>query len=63
MKKLALSFALLFVSCDQEQAPTAILRMPNGNLSVYTVIIDGNEYYATRVHHGWTLCPKLPRKQ
>jgi hypothetical protein len=34
-----------------------------GYLQVRTVVLDGNEYYATRTHGGnWTLCPKLPPK-
>jgi len=31
-------------------------------MTLQVIVLDGNEYYATRVRDGWTLCPKLPIK-
>lgn len=39
------------------------VTMPGGNtIRIYTLVLDGNEYYATHVRDGWCLCPKLPKK-
>jgi hypothetical protein len=36
---------------------------PTNGMEIKVVVLDGNEYYATRTHAGyWTLCPKLPPK-
>lgn len=64
MKKfiLTLIFLPLVASCDTnveiKQADHVIFGM-----KIYTIILDGNEYYYTIGNNGSVhLCPKLPPK-
>lgn len=58
-------FAL--ASCEKSTSPPTphqafTLQHAGDRLIVYTVTLDGNEYYAVHQSYGWTLCPKLPTK-
>jgi hypothetical protein len=64
--------ALLLAGCDaQPSSEVTVARSerlamggsPTNGMEIKVVVLDGNEYYATRTHAGyWTLCPKLPPK-
>ncbi len=63
---------LLMAGCDaQPSSEVTVARSqrlvmgdsPTNGMEIKVVVLDGNEYYATRTHAGyWTLCPKLPPK-
>jgi hypothetical protein len=68
---LVIGFSLLLVcGCEATGAdgeplpviklkPAGVIRHSDCFDSVlYEVEIDGRDYYAVRVHHGWSLCPK-----
>lgn len=54
---------MFLVSCDDRNVGTKTKTKEGCDIIYQTVVIDGNEYYATRTKDGWyTLCPKLPPK-
>ena len=68
----ALAVVLALCGCDAQ--PSAEVKVATSErivmggsatngMEIKVVVLDGNEYYATKTHAGyWTLCPKLPPK-
>lgn len=64
--------AVMLAGCDAQpsaevkvsKSERIVMGGPASNgMEIKVVVLDGNEYYATKTHAGyWTLCPKLPPK-
>lgn len=73
MKFLIPILCLMLVACDHEHDPRVVSPVSKdsridmgscqGYLTYCIVTIDGNQYIATRVKEGWTLCPRLPSQK
>jgi hypothetical protein len=67
MKTLMLLMACL-TSCGPSNNPPhdtpKNVKFDGGHKSIdlYTIIIDGNEYYGVYIDRSFSLCPKLPAK-
>jgi hypothetical protein len=65
MKPTLLLLAALLVGCkDNADSPPLNFTSETGEkITVQTIVLDGNEYYATRSYRGgWSLCLKAPPK-
>lgn len=69
MKTLLIIATLCFVGCAPADSSVKTpnwhsIQMGGGmDVTYKIVVIDGNEYFATRTTHGYiTLCPRLPPK-
>lgn len=69
-KKLIILSLLIFSGCSKEKAVLTtdiktlqMVKDGGGTITYVTVVVDGNEYYASRAYgQRWILCPKLSPK-
>jgi hypothetical protein len=72
--KILLLVSLFFLGCSKPASPEVKGENQEislgsehgiqGSIKIKVVVLDGNEYYATKAHGGWySLCPKLPPKK